>query len=135
MGVGGGTIYNLRCGTAVSTGSRIGGGHSKYSSGSLNINLIFNYLYTGLRDCSGRHVRTQAIRPQNWTCLGIIAAQWKFPCWNLGFWGREGCLFFLLSSCQSVLDLTLQETGAALLDFVRSCICFIAGLNLAPKPL
>lgn len=25
----GGTVYNLRCGTAASTGSRVGGGHSK----------------------------------------------------------------------------------------------------------
>lgn len=35
----------------------------------------------------------------------------------------------------AVLDLSLQETGGAILDFVRSCICFIVELNLAPKPL
>lgn len=51
------------------------------------------------------------------------------------FW-REGDMFgFSPVIYHSVLDLTLQETGAVLLDFVRSCICFIAELNLAPTPL
>lgn len=45
--------------------------------------------------------------------------------------GGRGVWFLF---CHSVLDLTLQETGTALLDFVRSCICFTVEQNLAPKP-
>jgi len=133
--VGGGTVYNLRHGAAVSAGSRVGGGQSAYSSGSLNIDLIFIYLHRGPKDGCGRRVRMQAIRPQNWTCIawGSLLPSGNSQGGALAFGGGSGSCFF---SCpHSALNLSLQETGAALLDFVRSCICFIAGLNLAPKPV
>lgn len=59
------------------------------SLGSLSIELIFIHLYTGLRNCIGRHY-DQRVRPRNWTC---IAQGSLLPL----VWGGE-CLVFLLLS-------------------------------------
>lgn len=64
------------------------------------------------------------IRTNGWDHrTGFIAAL------GLG-WGVFG---FPPAVCHSVLDLALQETGAAFLDFVRSCISFIAKLGFGTQ--
>lgn len=66
------------------------------------------------------------VSPQNWTCIAR-GALLPGGNWSLGLgWGVF--VFFSPVICHPVLDLTSRETGAALLDFVRSCICFIAKL-------